>query len=1514
MGSKEVIPPLPEGFTPKQAIPPLPEGFTPKGLPPLPPGFKPREMLSPGTGPLGPASDPFGISQPALSPEKPPPPAPSLNIMGVKGHKGSVLDFGKEVLKGIPTGLVNLVLATPRTGLMSPATGASYYAMRASEMLANKIAGVQTPDRDWKNDPLVLMDVAESGLKAGIEKMFPSKGPKVEVPIFGEKVEFGGQFIGEMASMVLAPEAGIAKAPGMVVPILGRAGRLGAKLEKVLDPRKMAGRFFEGGSVAGMFHVVNGVPRVIASNTYDELRKRGAEFTAGMPVAIATGALVHGAREAVRAAGAPVKEHIRQTKEQTIIDADPLNLKETLSPAQPREKIIATERAENTVMSDAAKAHLKAAQSAEQWGAARAETIRAIEAIRGSIASVEPSREPGTPKLKREIIDGIKSSMRAILVAKEGESLRLLEPSPEQHGDWLRKIDKQVDHWFVELWNKPGEWDRFQTDVLAKIDENLSKAHTEASQHEAVARARIEGMVNRADNAGVRLGELYLWRAREHEPDLEGKSPKVVVDDKGKVKLEYPRPDELTHLAEMKLAHDAEQWINLQAASRLAEMGRLAPADVKQIMADPDKGGFISGRFVKEVQPSPEGLRGVMEGMQQQIGAKPAMSEAQVPEAIKAGVQKVEAEFVVEPPQKRTLGKVLKDTQEWSSRTWAAFRRHLNPRVMYDREIDPSQMTTRTIESTFNFLHSMRNIEIPLMANRIRELVPASMRKAITLNVEAKHMGRDVMSDDLLAIKEGMLSKAQVELEGIRAKMAEGDNSGLPRMKELEKVEELLRGEISMHEWASFIRGTFSDTAMPKEALEFLQEVRGGFNGMLEEGVKAGVIAPQALLENYVNRVVTNPDHAGGVIRMLERQGLLNPTNGHSVERTIPHVIKAALNYAKSEGLPHHKVVKTIDMAELLSIYANTLSEGIAHGKMIQSLMSEGVAGPMFKTTMKEQIPNGMMSLAEVFKGGMMPVFEGKHEGKVKRQIVDERLGHLLKNYVRMQRGWSGFGANFTALNAWSKAWMLSFDSYHLGQMARVAATNMIFDHRSAWDVLSNIHNPDHPLAKAWQEAGLTYETDYSQTAAERHKRETGKALDEHTGPERILPIRMFNQFMWGRYVPAMKYASANAVFERMRPAYEAKHGAGKNPELLPQIHAELRREISRAVNEQFGGQNWTSHMRNPILGRVLRLFLLAPEWYETQFKVARGAVADIPLEKLGVSPKVRRMLGLPERGAYTAVQRDMLMKYAAQGIIGSVFGNIATMGVLTALGNKEEIEKYRAYIMKHPLKAATGIVLPFYNKDGKPVVLGTLSRLDFLLQGGQAVWSTLPGHGGAAADRWIASHGSPTAGALQALRGMNYMKKRTDLSPSIQTWLEVAPFLQLPPQVGPAVSAVTEFLPNPMMVGTIASVMTARDKPREAVKQIGRMTAFHIGSDFPMDYVAELETLQSDWEGLQRMARNPVYGKINEKSDVVRAFKKREFDWLARAQKEDDWPSLQKQYNKFRQSWKGEHLWMSED
>lgn len=117
-------------------------------------------------------------------------------------------------------------------------------------------------------------------------------------------------------------------------------------------------------------------------------------------------------------------------------------------------------------------------------------------------------------------------------------------------------------------------------------------------------------------------------------------------------------------------------------------------------------------------------------------------------------------------------------------------------------------------------------------------------------------------------------------------------------------------------------------------------------------------------------------------------------------------------------------------------------------------------------------------------------------------------------------------------------------------------------------------------------------------------------------------------------------------LFQNIVPAMKLKHASGLADDFMKQgmSRQEAVRAASEATNNLYGGINWEAMQRSRDLQNLLRGVILAPDWFETQYRIGKG------MTKTLLDPKNPR--GVP-------------YKRAAANLIGAyVMANVVNMGL----------------------------------------------------------------------------------------------------------------------------------------------------------------------------------------------------------------------------------------------------------
>lgn len=96
----------------------------------------------------------------------------------------------------------------------------------------------------------------------------------------------------------------------------------------------------------------------------------------------------------------------------------------------------------------------------------------------------------------------------------------------------------------------------------------------------------------------------------------------------------------------------------------------------------------------------------------------------------------------------------------------------------------------------------------------------------------------------------------------------------------------------------------------------------------------------------------------------------------------------------------------------------------------------------------------------------------------------------------------------------------------------------------------------------------------------------------------------VFNKFLKGQG----KYWE-DPLFQNVIPALKVKHWRGLADDLVKQgvEVTEAKRVAATSTNEIYGGINWEAMQRSRDLQNLMRGIVLAPDWFETQYRIGKG-------------------------------------------------------------------------------------------------------------------------------------------------------------------------------------------------------------------------------------------------------------------------------------------------------------------
>jgi len=392
---------------------------------------------------------------------------------------------------------------------------------------------------------------------------------------------------------------------------------------------------------------------------------------------------------------------------------------------------------------------------------------------------------------------------------------------------------------------------------------------------------------------------------------------------------------------------------------------------------------------------------------------------------------------------------------------------------------------------------------------------------------------------------------------------------------------------------------------------------------------KSGVEALDAevisnLVENFTNRAwdLTDQPTANYVSKFLA-------ATKHSKQRTLPSIL---------DGLEKGMKLKVKTASENLKIYNDEIQKAIFGKKFIETGMNlEAAPGkPIFTT---EKLPGYEKIDNPWFRKGIGEIRAPKQLAKELNNILGkEPSGKAIDNF-----------AKFVAT---AKAVTLSTSFYHHQAFLRSfmlggAGWAALRPFKGMKEGLAAIESL-HPDIKLLVENSLTLGVKQDFPELERFK-EGGKSRRVKEWIEKTPVVNILGpKFLFERMGAGLKAKAALVELNHMRKKNAKRVRKG----LKPWTEAEMAREVSGLVNDDFGGENLDSLGRNKSWQKAARIFLLASDWTESNVRT---------MTKLIRSKRVAE-----KRGQWTAASDMQVQLYRrfwtrviSRGIGATVLANV---------------------------------------------------------------------------------------------------------------------------------------------------------------------------------------------------------------------------------------------------------------
>lgn len=450
--------------------------------------------------------------------------------------------------------------------------------------------------------------------------------------------------------------------------------------------------------------------------------------------------------------------------------------------------------------------------------------------------------------------------------------------------------------------------------------------------------------------------------------------------------------------------------------------------------------------------------------------------------------------------------------------------------------------------------------------------------------------------------------------------------------------------------------------SLPAALRSAANQAREFFTAMGAEGERTGVL--KGLIDNYVTNLWDlNGKNKGVWEEILAKAGgpSMSPESRFALKRKITN-----LEEGKKLGL----TPMTEDVAQIMSIYGNSLARSMANKKMLLALRSQidpasgtklvlpSTKAPHAYETIDHPQMNGLRVHPDIVPS-MKFIFDNSDPGVVARGLE---------------------GVN-TAL----KRSAVSFSLFHAKALvdAQIGAHGMLKGVPMAIKGVAQAAAPqlfgESKFLKQLREGGAGDLVDKAQSAGLKISMEKGKLADEDVNgsfysaltmarkgldslvPGLGLPIKgieainyAVDVFMWERLHAAMKLGTFSSKLEVLRNS-DAKAAAREGR--APRTEAQLAEQAASFTNDIYGGLNWrrlaeeahtkwgrdiASAIYSPKGRRVSQLLLFAPDWTISTTRAATRAAGQL----LGYE-KGSGLRGLLEPQNATDLHRQYMIRSA---------------------------------------------------------------------------------------------------------------------------------------------------------------------------------------------------------------------------------------------------------------------------
>jgi hypothetical protein len=161
---------------------------------------------------------------------------------------------------------------------------------------------------------------------------------------------------------------------------------------------------------------------------------------------------------------------------------------------------------------------------------------------------------------------------------------------------------------------------------------------------------------------------------------------------------------------------------------------------------------------------------------------------------------------------------------------------------------------------------------------------------------------------------------------------------------------------------------------------------------------------------------------------------------------------------------------------------------------------------------------------------------------------------------------------------------------------------------------------------------------------------------------------RQMTTGLFGRLFAGLKAESAALEFAHNIRKAEKKEGRGLTEQEL-KLEAQ---KVARLINADFGGLHLSRMGRNPDIQRLAQMFLLAPDWTESNWRTVSGMVPGL---NTALNKVMKENPAPPGMGK---VYRRFWIGIALRGMMSAALANVA---VLTLFGDDDDWQDWRAMI-----------------------------------------------------------------------------------------------------------------------------------------------------------------------------------------------------------------------------------------